>query len=695
MKVAVPHGPIDAAPRWFDLLALSGAVLVGTVGSVGLLLAICGAYSTWVTLLLGLPVAAAMLFGAWRVLPATPAGSLRRPHGIGAVLAAVLAAGYFAFAGAVPSQNVIATRDPGLYMGTARWLTEEGDLGGDAKDPAFTGVEGLKFESAGVYDMGDGDVEFQFNHLSSVVMAVGHDLGGYRGLLRMPALATAAGLLALYAVTVRVTRRPCVSLVAPAVLACSMPLLNVARNTYSEPFAFVLLWGIALALAGLHRRPRVTMGLVGGFLLGALVATRVDALLYVALVFPLAAISIMCPAERRMRRRRVWAWLVVIPSAALAGTVGIVDLLMWTGRYASDLSSQLGMLRMAVVATAVLSVAALVLWRTVPALGGLYGRTRVGLAALAAGLIVAVLAVGWLVRPHVQEVRSRTAYEAVENIQRYEGVDVDPFRIYSEDSLRWMEWYLGAPTLVAAILGLATVAYLGVRNGRATPAAVGVCVLTLAAGALYWWKPSITPDHLWATRRFVPAIFPGLAVMAAVPLAAIAARSRPSERVRYGVVGVLALAMVIPPAATTWPVRWQRDQYGYLNPVLEACELVPDDGAVVVLGGYAGATLPHTLRSWCGVPVAAQGSVNAERIEEVADQVARNGHRLVLLSADSRDLASFLELTEAEPRHTNSAQSHWGVQRTLDRAPDSYVEYRRSLPVQLPFRLHVLDMGAG
>jgi hypothetical protein len=686
--------PEPTPPRWFDLLALVGPVAIASVGTLGLLLAILGVYSTSLALALGLPTTVAMVLGARRVMPLGPSGSVRGRHGAAATAAVVLAVGYLVFAGSFPSQNVIATRDPGLYMGTAKWLTAEGDLRAEARGTAFGGIDGLNFGSAGVYDMGDGELEFQFNHLASVVMAVGHDVGGYRLLLRMSALASAAGLLAVYAVAVRVTARPWVSLIAPALLALGLPLLFVSRNTYSEPFAFALLWGAAMVLADLHRRPRLTTGIVGGFLLGALVPTRVDALIYVALIFPFAALSVIAPADAGERRARTRSWLAVMASGAAVATIGVIDLLVWTGDYAEDLAPQLAMLRAAVAASAIGSVVVLVVWRAVPATVRLYERNRNWLAGAAAALIVTVLAAGWLLRPRVQVARGGTTYEPVRNIQRLFGMAEDANRTYAEDSLRWMGWYLGEPALVAAIIGLAVVAYLALRRGT-TPAAVGVLGLTLASGLLYWWNPSITPDHLWATRRFVPAVLPGLAVMAVVPVAVVASRASIDRRVRHGAVALLALALLVPPAMTTWPLRWQRTQYGYLNPVREACDMLPEDAAVVVLGGYAQATLLHTLRSWCEVPVAGQGdAVDGDSIVEVAEQVRRNGHRLTLLSMDPDHFQTFLHATGEQPQATNAAQDRWLVQPTVDRPPDSYVPPERTLPGTDRFTLHVLVVDA-
>ena len=238
--------PRDIAPRWFEMMTLSCIVILATVGSSGLLLAVIGAYTTVAALAIGLPLAVIGVLILHRGLP--PGATSRAAH-VGAGIAVAIAIGYAIFAGITPSQHVVVSRDPGSYMTTAVQLTKQGALEIDARGQAFEGIRGLKFSGAAVYDTGrpyparsvpgepgevreSGIIEPQFNHLASVALAVGLDVGGYRLMFRLPALIAALGLLALYSVTVRATGRPLLSLLAPALLAVSMPLLFVARNTY-------------------------------------------------------------------------------------------------------------------------------------------------------------------------------------------------------------------------------------------------------------------------------------------------------------------------------------------------------------------------------------------------------------------------------------------------------------------------------
>lgn len=170
-------------------------------------------------------------------------------------MAVAVAMAFAGFAASRPSQNVLVDRDPGSYTNTARGLVGDGSLQIDARGQAFANVSGLSFTSQAVSDVGparsviaggppepSGHLEFQFNHMTSVVLATSYALGGRALMFRLPALAILVGLLLIYAVAVRACRRPWVALLAPAALAGAAPILYVSRNTYSEPFTLVPLW---------------------------------------------------------------------------------------------------------------------------------------------------------------------------------------------------------------------------------------------------------------------------------------------------------------------------------------------------------------------------------------------------------------------------------------------------------------------
>lgn len=699
--------PPALVPTWFEVITVTGVLLVATVGVFGLLLAVIGSYTTWGALLVGVPSA---IVGSWATVRGRAGPEPSRAATIGAVCALALAIAFVAFASIAPSQNVLVGRDPGSYMNTARWLAHDGSLQLDARGDAFAEIDGLRFTSAAVYPESEargetGELEFQFNHLASVVLAASFDVGGHRALFRLPAAVAGVGLLAVYAVAVRATRRPYVALVAPALLAVAMPMLFVARNTYSEPFAFALLWGAILVLSDLHRRPRAAGALAGGVLLGAIVCTRVDALLYVALVIPLAAFAIGTAPDPELRTQRLRTAGVALAALVPTVALGFYDLAARSGAYAQYLGDDIALLRAGALASVVVSAAALAGWLAVPRLRTLPARARPPLAAIVGVTVVAILLFGWFVRPGLGDAVRPNVLPTVTTIQERDGLPIEPNRTYAEQSLRWMSWYLGAPALAAAIAGFGVGAMSAIRRRAREDASVVIVVaIGLASGALYWWNPSITPDHLWATRRFVPAVFPALAVMAAYALSrgsSLVDRLLSPDRHAWGprttgpaaaVSAVVALALLIPPVLTSAKIPLQRTQGGFLQPVLEICDALPHDAAVIVVGSYEAHTLPQTLRGWCGVPVASQSrALTPETVLELAHRIESNGYHLHLVTAVGARFDPFLPVAGSEPVVTTSMDNRWTPVATLDRPPDRYRHPSEVLPDgPTPFALHLL-----
>jgi hypothetical protein len=665
-------------PGWLESLALTPAFAVASVGSVGLGLAILGHYSSLIAVGLGLPLTVLAATAHHRGRGRAPVTGHAR---LGAAMALLLVAGFLVISAWAPSQHVLINRDPGSYTSTARWLAREGSLEVTGAVGGLDGIAPLSLNGYAVHDIGDGTLQFQFNHLTSVVLAAAFDLGGHRLMFRLPALTASAGLLVVYAFAVRLSGRPVLSLLAPALLGANMPYLYVARDTFSEAFAMLLLWSAALCMAQVAKAPRVGAAIAAGMLLGATVAVRADSLLYVALALPLVATwasrsgrSAPGPTspERSPERSPVGRVVAGFVGAVAAGVaLGLADLQWRSGRYLGVIESQVSWLRFLVVSS--VAASGLLWW-------GLQrfpqGARRLRAAAYvaapwAAAAVVVLLLLGWWVRPHVQQMRGADEVPLVEALQRSAGVPVEPDRRYGERSLEWMAWYLGPPALLTAIAG-AGIAVRRVLRGTQGPLAVLAAALVVAA--LYWWRPTIVPDHVWAMRRFVPVVLPALALLATVALADLSSLRGGAGRVaalRRVAVGGLAVAMVAWAGSVTWPVRQLREQHGHLGILLEACEIVGPDASVVVVGEPSVHTLPQAIRSWCGVPAAAlKGRADAAWIERLRSRVEAEGRVLAWVSADAAALAG-LGFDGPGERTGSSAETRQ-AERTLLRPPGTY-----------------------
>ena len=215
-------------PSWFDVSAVAGPIVLLAVGCAALALAMAGWYSMWVALAVGVPLGAAAVFAVARALH-RPWHGRRTSHwwAVGAVVIAVTA---FAWNGLRPAQHVILEADPGGYTATARWISRDGSLVGDLPAGPFLDHPKASVEVPGVYSVGDGAVEFQFNHLTAAALAVAFDAGGSRAMFRLPALAGALALLPLYSIMARLTGRPWLGAVGVVALATSLPFVGLTET---------------------------------------------------------------------------------------------------------------------------------------------------------------------------------------------------------------------------------------------------------------------------------------------------------------------------------------------------------------------------------------------------------------------------------------------------------------------------------
>ena len=657
------------------LLAVS---LLAGVGFVAHVSAVLGRFAPWVALVVGGSLGAGAWWAVARLRPDRTIAALPRADlAAGVVLVVVVL--WTAFAAWAPSQHVVLDRDPASYLNTAAWLAGGGDLQAEVARGGLEVLEGdeVTYRSIAVYVTGPGRVEFQFVHQTSALLAVATTVGGAPLALRLPALAAGLGLLAVWVVATLATRRPLLALFPVGLLGLGLPLLFAARDTFSEPFSLALVWWAAVLLLAVHERPAVAPAALGGFALGCAVAVRADALLFVAAAVGLSGCSILA-AQDDLRRRRLRAGLVALAAGAIPVVFAAIDLVAMSGRYFEEHVGTVTSAAALVVLALAAVTAALVVARVRPAW---VGRVRPVPRDWAIGvgvLVVAAFAFAWFVRPHVQELRFD------EGPPRFGG------RSYYEDTAVWLSWYLGVVGFALAIVGAGWATIRALR-ARAPSALVAVLVTTLGLCSIYLVNASVTPEQLWASRRFLPGILPGLAVLAACPILWWLRRSSPSPRWRLAVASVVVLAALVPLAVTTWPLRNLAQQRGYLDVVLDACDQLGPDATVLVVDPWGADTVAQTLRSWCGVPVGVPGpGFDDAARERLLEAVESSGRRLVLVAGDGPGLAA-LPWASGESVSTRVVENPVEPDRTETSYPSGYLDPSEVNPPPSPegFRLWI------
>jgi nucleotide-binding universal stress UspA family protein len=159
-----------------------------------------------------------------------------------------------------------------------------------------------------------------------------------------------------------------------------------------------------------------------------------------------------------------------------------------------------------------------------------------------------------------------------------------------------------------------------------------VLLATLGIPALlYLIRPAITPDHIWAMRRFLPAVIPAALLMAGWTLPRIhrAARSRWQRVGAWVLVG----GVLLPPLATWGTLIVTTEYGGRADQVAQVCDAVAGKRVVVVRD--AGPPWLPTLRIMCDVDVVEVGPrPTAEDLAAIRD--AWGGD--VVVMTDARQL---------------------------------------------------------
>ena len=271
----------------------------------------------------------------------------------------------------------------------------------------------------------------------------------------------------------------------------------------------------------------------------------------------------------------------------------------------------------------------------------------------------------FVVRPYLQITRARSPSSFQATIAAYqlaENQPIDPSRQYYELSLHWVFWYIGIP---AVILGTAAAALLVYRCVRRQAPAWTLPLLVFSwaiVSTLY--RPAITPDQPWASRRLVPAVLPGFLILAVwvIRWAYGWLRARGAGKVvRGGVVAICAAALIVPATITTFGlalhtggqggVRLTADGLGLkttyageIAAVNGMCAAMPKDGTVVFIDGGVtrnGTQLLEVVRGMCGLPSALATSSQGQQVDKLIYDIRRAGRWPVLLAGFGRALASY------------------------------------------------------
>jgi hypothetical protein len=509
------------------------------------------------------------------------------------------------FQGIYHSEFVIVQLDAASYMEFATWISKHGSLPIPQDTAAFGHASGITFWSAAFYNVGSSIVP-QFMAGLPMLLSVGFWAGGARLALLWGPLLGALGVFTFGGLVARLVG-PRWAPFAALAMAIGIPAAYASRNTYSEPLAQILLLGALSLWIDSQRADRGeedaarwraswrhharsashVLALVTGLLFGITLLVRIDGPADILFVVPYCGLLVL------RRQRQVIPLVVGMVAGLLYGTV---DALFLTLPY---LKVNKQSVEYMVAAFVLFTVATWVVVRWLRKRGSRL-RTPPGPRLVRTVTVLPFIAIAvFLIRPYVE--RNWRALQ------------------YAPLSLHWIYWYTGFSTIAFAVIATALLGRRCVKG----EAPVWVLPLLTLSWAVVWFlvRPAITPHQPYASRRLVPAVLPGLILLAVWLSAWLAKRSRVVHLVnvprylerspRIFVIACCAGAIFLPPAIGHFSgLAFQRAYIGEVGAVERVCQELPANASVLIADYTLNQQFAQDIRGTCNVPTAGVEWVN-------------------------------------------------------------------------------------
>ena len=412
--------------------------------------------------------------------------------------------------------------------------------------------------------------------------------------------------------------------------------------------------------------PPQLLAVLAGLAVGFSLAVSVSAVLYLLAVIPVGCALAMG------RRPQATAFLVSVAVGVLYGLLGCFLLDRPGFDLVGHTAAMGGVAAVWLAAVAIVAGQLARLGRVRRFVPRILARRPLRWLPEAGALLTVAVLVGFAIRPYVQTVRGHpdgAQYRFIASLQRLQGLPVDPTRSYAEQTLYWVIWYIGLPTVLLGGLGLALLvrrclrALLTWRDPDAICRAWALPLTMICAGSLLvLWAPDISPDQPWASQRLVVLAIPGLILGAiwAASWLVWRARDRGARSVTAALAGLFcAAAMLVPTVFTTFGIGFShsgksgglkpiaqglatsRTGAGEISAVANLCARIPGNAAVLIVDAPTAAEFAQTIRGMCGVPVASMAGQPASAVDGVLASISSAGRRPLLLAGSAAALSPY------------------------------------------------------
>lgn len=464
-----------------------------------------------------------------------------------------------------PGEFIIGGRDENSYALHGLWIAQHGRL--DIPYPWPAELHETFYDAfirfSGTFRT-EPTMTPAFGHVLPVLFAQAASGFGDAGLFRLSGAFALLSAAVFYGV-LRLGLPKSFAVLGTLFLALNPGQIWIARTTLTEILTQLLIWTALYLLIGGLRDGNTPRARWAGIVLGAAVLVRIDVLVVVGPLV-IAHLGTRAVEGQRYGSSAIWRGLyeALIPSVALASAYFVIFSRPYVIELRPQLTQVLALTLAAVVAFAMGSRR--MVW---PLLNRL-ATSQAFLVLL--GVVLAALTVyAYFIRP------TQEPFEIYEATRLLLGGK----RTYAEDALPNLATYLSTPVVLGGIGGWLVAYWLAARSrvGHWMP------LLLVGGGftALYVANPSVTPDHFWAVRRFVPVVFPALIAFA---MFAMMHLIKPLPRSASTVLCLAALGgFGLFSVQTFRPFVFLTEHNGYRSQLQALAEQLPTDEIVLAMEG--------------------------------------------------------------------------------------------------------------
>lgn len=513
------------------------------------------------------------------------------------------------------SEHIITNRDPGVYATSAAWLSTHDSLIIKDAGEISPDVKGVSVGSMGYwsYQSTGGQIYAQGQHLLPALLGALGKIFGALSSLHFSVLFGMTALLALYAFS-RQVLKPHFAPLPPLVMGASLPLLYFSRDTYTEPLALTFIFGGLAYMWLAQKSHNIWLWALAGSVVGAGSLVRVDAYLPLIGIAAFFGLYIgLAGLNKKTTRRSIREFGVFLGALAVPSVVGTLDLMWLSPHYFGDIGYLIAQELMAMLAAFIVTL--LFVRKTIKS-KLLTKKFRFFQPALAIYIGVGVVLAMALLTSRFLWMQGKNPTSPL-----FGG------RSYAEISTYWNEWYLGSAVMVLGIIGLAIMLHRVISSQKMLLMTSFVLVLAVTS-VIYFLKPSIFPDQIWASRRMLPVVMPGIAVAAAFAMQYIVSKIEPSIPARgarsVAILSVMILLVLTPLQVSSHFLKIADSvQYSYISKV---CDKTPIGSSTLLWVGAGGRNALQASRTFCGVQAYGFEKVpSKETLANIAKQLKSKG----------------------------------------------------------------------